>query len=795
MALLKDGTRIYGTLYANTEVVIGSLNVSSQITTAFDKANSAGIAANTPSSVANAAYNHANAAFIAANTGTGATGAYNTANAAFIAANNAAGTNLTQNNSIVAAFNTGNAAFIRANTPSSVANASFNHANAAFNIANLASANTLSLAGILTGAVGGVTSYYFNGSSQGIRLPTTSNLDFGSGDFTIEFWMNAGSSQQPYAMIADALTVNDKTGIGVNQNDGGTLGYLRFRAQSGYAVLATTTFVLDNTWRHIACVKSGSNGYLFVNGTLEASTSAWSGVSGASLSDGQIGRSRYGGGTSSDNTYTGYISNFRILKGTALYTSGFTVPAFTLNAITNTQLLISSGTTVSDSSNNALTFTAQTVLPNSSTTIVPSITANGASNGSIVGTAVDTFARNQANAAFAAANTGGGGGADQYARNTSNAAFNHANAAFIAANTGGSSTDQLARDTANSKSYIFYQNTAPATSNSNDIWVNTDNGALYENFGTTSAPVWAEAGPTNAISNTPPGTLALSTLNILSHIAFTGNQRQTVPYQGYGIDNVARDTANSTAIRANNSLNANNGGTVTSNVVVVGNVHANLFITTGAGGDISNANTVYSNSVSTGNVTVSTLVTAANVVVNNNITVKANSTVLGNSSISGLLTVGGNANVAGTLNVSSNLFISGISAGYAPNRPAFRITGNGGSILASSTVAGGYMVVDYNQGNYLNTTTGIFTAPIPGLYQVNLTVRTFNNTNATINQAIIYKNATSILMIEFGVNTSMNHTGGSTVIKLAAGDTLKFDVTVGQISFDGNDNWSVAYIG
>jgi hypothetical protein len=30
---------------------------------------------------------------------------------------------------------------------------------------------------------------------------------------------------------------------------------------------------------------------------------------------------------------------------------------------------------------------------------------------------------------------------------------------------------------------------------------------------------------------------------------------------------------------------------------------------------------------------------------------------------------------------------------------------------------------------------------------------------------------------------------------MAVGDTLKFDVTVGTISFDGNDNWSVAYLG
>jgi Fe-S cluster assembly ATPase SufC len=50
-------------------------------------------------------------------------------------------------------------------------------------------------------------------------------------------------------------------------------------------------------------------------------------------------------------------------------------------------------------------------------------------------------------------------------------------------------------------------------------------------------------------------------------------------------------------------------------------------------------------------------------------------------------------------------------------------------------------------------------------------------------------------MVEWGPNTSMNHVGGSTISKLAVGDTLYVEVTAGTISFDGNDNFSVAYIG
>ena len=154
---------------------------------------------------------------------------------------------------------------------------------------------------------------------------------------------------------------------------------------------------------------------------------------------------------------------------------------------------------------------------------------------------------------------------------------------------------------------------------------------------------------------------------------------------------------------------------------------------------------------------------------------------------SGDHTLSGNVNITGALTL--------------PNRPAFRVVGNGGAITATTTVTSSHWMLDYQQGSALNTTTGIFTAPVAGLYQVNLVIRTNSNTSGTITQAIVRKTAiadssvTTQIMVEFGTNTTMNHAGGSTITKMAVGDTLKFDVTVGTISFDGNDNWSVAYIG
>lgn len=150
----------------------------------------------------------------------------------------------------------------------------------------------------------------------------------------------------------------------------------------------------------------------------------------------------------------------------------------------------------------------------------------------------------------------------------------------------------------------------------------------------------------------------------------------------------------------------------------------------------------------------------------------------------------------GNVTVSGNLTVNGTSGVVTPNRPAFRVIGNGGTISATTTLTSSNWTLDFQQGSALNTTTGIFTAPIAGLYQVNLVMRANSNSSSTISQAIVIKNvSTALCMLEFAANTTMNHAGVSTVAKLAVGDTIKLVVTVGTLSFDGNDNWSVAYIG
>jgi hypothetical protein len=187
-----------------------------------------------------------------------------------------------------------------------------------------------------------VWSNYFDGTGDGLSIAANSAFALGTSDFTIEFWVYAPSQTNTFIM---------------DIRGGTDAGYPIITFGSSTAVLRWgptntqgTILIGDNKWHHCAITRQSNTLRLFVDGTLDGSTTDSGNYStqyGLSF-----GYNSYGG-----NNFTGYLSNFRLIKGTALYTSSFTPPTSPLTAITNTSVLICQSNRLIDNSTNNFTIT------------------------------------------------------------------------------------------------------------------------------------------------------------------------------------------------------------------------------------------------------------------------------------------------------------------------------------------------------------------------------------------------------------------------------------------------------
>ena len=156
-------------------------------------------------------------------------------------------------------------------------------------------------------------SNYFDGVGDYLSFPNNAVFAFGTGSFTIEFWVNG-----PLATDKFFLTGRQAIGTMLITTGGyeSTAGVLRY---VGTSTIVSSNVIMDNTWHHCAIVRNGSSNItLYVDGVSVGTgtdTSNYTNTTGiwyiASNDTSGVGQ----------NLLTGYISNLRIVKGTALYTS------------------------------------------------------------------------------------------------------------------------------------------------------------------------------------------------------------------------------------------------------------------------------------------------------------------------------------------------------------------------------------------------------------------------------------------------------------------------------------------
>jgi hypothetical protein len=170
----------------------------------------------------------------------------------------------------------------------------------------------------------------FDGTHDYLSIASVPELQLGTTDFTIEAWINFEAVSGSHQQIVAAGNPESANSFVVQVREDGSDRLLDFRTDT--RSITSTSPIPTNKWTHIAVTKQSNLVRLFINGVLENSGTEAESLTTAITAIGYRSASSYG-------YAKGYISNLRILKGTALYTSDFTVPVHALEVIGDTVLL------------------------------------------------------------------------------------------------------------------------------------------------------------------------------------------------------------------------------------------------------------------------------------------------------------------------------------------------------------------------------------------------------------------------------------------------------------------------
>ena len=164
-------------------------------------------------------------------------------------------------------------------------------------------------------------SIYFDGTDDYITAAGHADFAFGSGDFTIEMFVRQtdksagegfyqiGHSSAPF----DADTTNVAAGW---YNHGGTIAYRVYGNNTGINSTNAMSPSDNDRWHHHIYMRKSGTSYVIVDGRVINKFS-----DSINYTDNHF---TLGGYYSTSWLITGYISNFRVVKGSAVYNPDFT---------------------------------------------------------------------------------------------------------------------------------------------------------------------------------------------------------------------------------------------------------------------------------------------------------------------------------------------------------------------------------------------------------------------------------------------------------------------------------------
>lgn len=165
----------------------------------------------------------------------------------------------------------------------------------------------------------------FDGSGDRFDVPSSADFNLGGTDHTVDFWMWINSSTNGVNERTVVFEGSTQTrGILISDTDKTKIGVNLFG--TGWQILSASGAISNQTWIHVALVRSGTTTTLYINGTsVGSTTSQCLPTTNSSVS--------IGGNTVrfADSNFNGYIDEVRIAN-TAVWTSNFTPPTSAYSA-------------------------------------------------------------------------------------------------------------------------------------------------------------------------------------------------------------------------------------------------------------------------------------------------------------------------------------------------------------------------------------------------------------------------------------------------------------------------------
>ena len=168
----------------------------------------------------------------------------------------------------------------------------------------------------------------FDGSGDYLLTSSSGDYTMGTGDFTVEGWFKTETYDKTFFQITDSSSGFSTSAANITLwvSSSGNYAFNAGNGEKNTQIKAT-----KNQWEHLAIVRHNGTTSLYVNGVFSGSKADTHNYNGTYVN--------VGAGYASSFAYDVKISNFRVVKGTAVYTSSFRWPTEPLANITNTVLL------------------------------------------------------------------------------------------------------------------------------------------------------------------------------------------------------------------------------------------------------------------------------------------------------------------------------------------------------------------------------------------------------------------------------------------------------------------------